>query len=136
MQLPSHSTKSRPVCSITYRPKLRSGAKIIGCSGGIWLTILTALELVQIISLMALIAAVQLMYDTTIWSGCAALKRAKASGGQLSAREQPASKSGSKTNLSRLRILAVSAMKWTPANTITSASVSAAWRESPRESPI
>ncbi|MNL25777.1 hypothetical protein D3C87_1472700 [compost metagenome] len=60
------------------------------------------------------------------------------SAGQLSARLQPAERSGKRTVLAGLRILAVSAMKWTPANTITSASVfSAAWasaRLSPRKS--
>ena len=52
-----------------------------------------------------------------------------------SASEQPASRSGSKTSLSGERIDAVSAMKWTPQKAIVSASASAAWRESPSESP-
>ena len=39
------------------------------------------------------------------------------------------------TVLSGARIEAVSAMKCTPQKTITSASVAAAWRESPSESP-
>ena len=39
------------------------------------------------------------------------------------------------TRLLGLRMAAVSAMKWTPQNTITSASVAAAWRDSPSESP-
>lgn len=52
-----------------------------------------------------------------------------------SASEQPAFGSGMSTVLSGQVILAVSAMKWTPANTITSASVRAASRARPRESP-
>jgi hypothetical protein len=53
-----------------------------------------------------------------------------------SEREQPASGSGMRTRFSGERIEAVSAMKWTPQKTITSASVLAAWRERPRESPM
>ena len=53
----------------------------------------------------------------------------------VAASEQPASRSGSSTVLSGERIAAVSAMKWTPQNTIVSASVAAAWRERPSESP-
>ena len=49
--------------------------------------------------------------------------------------EQPASRSGIRTVLSGDSTEAVSAMKWTPQNSITSASASAAWRESPSESP-
>jgi hypothetical protein len=52
-----------------------------------------------------------------------------------SASEQPASRSGSSTVLPGLRIEAVSAMKWTPQKAITSASVAAALRDSPSESP-
>ncbi len=51
---------------------------------------------------------------------------AKGGGGQRSDSEQPAVRSGSSTSLSGFRILAVSAMKWTPQKTITSASVFAA----------
>ena len=51
------------------------------------------------------------------------------------ASEQPASRSGISTVLSGLRIVAVSAMKWTPQKTIVAASVAAAWRERPSESP-
>ena len=53
-----------------------------------------------------------------------------------SASEQPARASGMSTVLSGLRILAVSAMKWTPQNTIVEASDSAAMRESASESPV
>ena len=52
-----------------------------------------------------------------------------------SASEQPASGSGSSTVLSGERIEAVSAMKCTPQNAITSASVRAACCESASESP-
>jgi hypothetical protein len=51
------------------------------------------------------------------------------------AREQPASGSGIRTVLSGERMAAVSAMKWTPQNTIADASVAAASCESPSESP-
>ena len=52
------------------------------------------------------------------------------------ASEQPASRSGISTVFSGLRILAVSAMKWTPAITITSASVAAPFCASASESPV
>ena len=51
------------------------------------------------------------------------------------ASEQPASRSGMSTVFSGARIDAVSAMKWTPQKTIAEASVAAASRDSPRESP-
>ena len=51
------------------------------------------------------------------------------------ASEQPASRSGSRTVFSGLRIEAVSAMKWTPQKAMTSSERAAAWRESPSESP-
>jgi hypothetical protein len=51
------------------------------------------------------------------------------------ASEQPARGSGISTVFSGERIAAVSAMKWTPQKTIVPASVAAAWRESPSESP-
>ncbi len=54
----------------------------------------------------------------------------------MSASEQPASRSGISTVFCGHRIDAVSAMKCTPQNTITSASVAAAaLRERPSESP-
>ena len=53
----------------------------------------------------------------------------------LSASEQPARASGISTVLEGFRILAVSAMKWTPASTITEASVFSASRASSRLSP-
>ena len=53
-----------------------------------------------------------------------------------SASEQPARLSGSKTVLAGFTSLAVSAMKSTPASTITSASVSLAMAASLSESPV
>jgi len=52
-----------------------------------------------------------------------------------SATEQSAPSSGSSTVFSGDRIAAVSAMKWTPQKTITSASVDAACCDRPSESP-
>jgi hypothetical protein len=63
------------------------------------------------------------------------VKAAKRSAGQPSESEHPASMSGSTTRRVGLRIFAVSAMKCTPANTITSAVVFAAACESCSESP-
>ena len=74
-------------------------------------------------------------YITTIAPGCFAFQARSWSAVIESASEQPASRSGSSTVLSGDRIEAVSAMKWTPQKAITSAPVSAAWRESPSESP-
>ncbi len=54
----------------------------------------------------------------------------------MSAIGQPASRRGSRTVFSGERIDALSAMKWTPQKTITSAGVFAASWESPRESPV
>ena len=51
------------------------------------------------------------------------------------ASEQPARRSGISTVFSGFRIFAVSAMKWTPASTITSASVRRRLRASARLSP-
>ena len=53
-----------------------------------------------------------------------------------SASEQPARASGISTVLSGARIFAVSAMKWTPQNTIVDAADSAAIRDSASESPV
>ena len=72
---------------------------------------------------------------TTTAPGCSAFHVRSSSAVIESASEQPASRSGISTVLSGERIEAVSAMKCTPQNTIASASVLAAWRESPRESP-
>ena len=51
------------------------------------------------------------------------------------ASEHPARRSGSSTVRPGQTIAAVSAMKWTPQKTIAAASVAAASRERPRESP-
>ncbi len=61
MQLPFHSTIGRPVFSMMYRPRFLSGAKMIGVSFGTLFTMAIAFELVQMMSLIALISAVQLM---------------------------------------------------------------------------
>ncbi len=53
----------------------------------------------------------------------------------VSASEQPACGSGISTVRSGARILAVSAMKYTPANTMTLAALAAASRDSASESP-
>ena len=74
-------------------------------------------------------------YITTIAPGCCAFQARSWSAVIESDSEHPASRSGISTVLSGDRIDAVSAMKWTPQNTIASASVAAAWRESPSESP-
>jgi len=52
-----------------------------------------------------------------------------------SASEQPAASSGMRTVLSGERILAVSAMKWTPQKMMVDCSASAAMRDRARESP-
>ena len=95
-------------------------------SFGIRLMMRSALLEVQMMSLSALISAEQLIYVTTIASGYWALNFLKASGGQESAKEQPALRSGKSTFFVGLTILAVSAIKCTPANTMMSALVFAA----------
>ena len=111
MQAPSQRIKSRPVLCATYRPKLASGAKIISLSAGMDSTIWTALDEVQMISVIALMSAEQLMYETTTAFGFAAFKAANSSTGTESANEQPALKSGTMTFFVGFRILAVSPMK-------------------------
>jgi hypothetical protein len=78
------------------------------------------------------------MYVMLTASGYLARHARKRSPGQPSAREHPAAMSGTTTMRSGFRIFAVSAMKWTPAKRMTSASVffaaCASWRESPRKS--
>ena len=73
-----------------------------------------------------------------MWSGYFSSQCANAGAGQPSASEQPASRSGTTTILSGFKIFAVSAMKCTPQNAITSALVDAAacesWSESPTKS--
>ena len=72
---------------------------------------------------------------TTSAPGCSAFQARSWSASIESLSEQPAPRSAISTFLSGQRIEAVSAMKWTPQKSITSASVAAAWRESPSESP-
>ena len=83
----------------------------------------------------AFTSAEVLTYPTAMWSGNSARHLRTSLAVIEAAREQPASRSGKSTFLSGERIAAVSAMKWTPQKTITSASVAAAWRERPNESP-
>ena len=64
-----------------------------------------------------------LTYITTIAPGCLAFQARSCGAVIESASEQPASRSGSSTVFSGHRIEAVSAMKCTPQNAITSASV-------------
>ena len=72
---------------------------------------------------------------TTSAPGCLAFHARSCSAVIESASEQPASMSGSSTVFSGDSTDAVSAMKCTPQNAITSASVSAACCERPSESP-
>src|SRR5208283_2919246 len=111
MQLPFHKSILRPVFFAKYAPRFLSGENRIGLSFGIWLMIFSALLDVQIISLRAFTSAEQLMYVIATWSGCISRNLLKSGAGHPSASEQPASRSGSKTNLSGLRIFAVSAIK-------------------------
>ena len=104
-------------------------------SRGIELTTFTAFALVQQMSLSAFTAAVELTYATTAASGWRAFSRCSDCRVTKSAIGQPARRSGISTSFSGERIFAVSAMKWTPQKTITSASVAAASCDSPSESP-
>ena len=72
---------------------------------------------------------------TTRAAGCSAFQARSWSASIESESEQPASGSGIRTVLPGERIDAVSAMKCTPQKAIASASVAAAWRERPSESP-
>src|SRR5207247_7751823 len=90
---------------------------------------------VQQYSLSALTSAVVFTYETTTAPGCSAFQSRNCSAVIEAASEQPASRSGISTVLSGDRILAVSAMKWTPQNTIATESVAAASRDRPSESP-
>ena len=95
----------------------------------------TAFDEVQQMSVSAFTAAVVLTYETTSASGCSAFHSASCSALMESASEHPASASGMRTVFSGERILADSAMKCTPQNTIVEASTVAARRASARESP-
>src|SRR5690606_21011229 len=97
--------------------------------------IFSALEEVQMISLKAFTSAEQLMYEITTCPGYLSLNALNKAAGALSAREHPAWRSGKRTFFSGQRILAVSAIKWTPAKPMISASVPAAFCDRPRLSP-
>ena len=60
-QEPGQSTMSRPVCLITQRPSCWSGAKMIGWPSATLRTIRSALLDVQMMSLSAFTAALQLI---------------------------------------------------------------------------
>ncbi len=64
------------------------------------------------------------------------MNRSNAGAGQLSESEHPALRSGSSTSRPGLRMAAVSAMKCTPQNTMTSARVFSAACASARLSPM
>ncbi len=108
---------------------------MMGRSRGIDSTTFTALDDVQQMSDSAFTSAVEFTYVTTAASGCSALRRFSAVAVTKSAMGHPARRSGMSTVFRGDRILAVSAMKWTPQKTMTSASVAAASCESPSESP-
>src|ERR671910_853488 len=86
-------------------------------------------------SVSALTSAEVLTYMTTMAPGCWAFQERSWAASIDSESEQPAPRSAIRTVFSGERIEAVSAMKWTPQNSITEASVAAAWRERPSESP-
>ncbi|CAA0134003.1 Uncharacterised protein [Mycolicibacterium vanbaalenii] len=86
-------------------------------------------------SVSAFTAAVVLTYETTTASGYSAFHARNSSAVIESASEHPARWSGISTVLAGERILAVSAMKCTPQNTIVSSGASAAMRDSASESP-
>src|SRR3954453_18290099 len=98
-------------------------------------TTATAFDDVTQKSVSAFTAAEVLTYMTTTAPGCLAFHARSCSAVMESAREQPASASGSSTVLSGHRMEAVSAMKCTPQKAITSASEAAARCERPSESP-
>ncbi len=112
-----------------------SGRKSTSRSSGRDATTSTALEEVQQISDSAFTAAEVLTYATTIPPGCSSRHFRTSAAVMVSAREQPAARSGNRTVRSGASSFAVSAMKWTPQNTITSASLRAANRDRARESP-
>src|SRR3954454_6818978 len=86
-------------------------------------------------SVSAFTSAVVFTYITTIAPGCCAFQARNCSALIESASEQPAPMSGSSTVFSGESTDAVSAMKCTPQNAMTGASVAAACWERPSESP-
>ncbi len=107
---------------------------MIFLSGSDW-TILTAFADVQQMSVSAFTSAVVLTYDTTGAPGCSALSSLRDSTSTMAAIGHLAFGFGCRTVLSGFSILADSAMKSTPQNTMTLASVFEACTESPYESP-
>ncbi len=71
----------------------------------------SAFEEVQMTSESAFTSAEQLTYETATSPGWRSRQALKATGGQESASEHPAARSGKTTTRSGFRILAVSAMK-------------------------
>ena len=61
MHTPGHSSISRLNLRLRYPPRCRSGPKMIFWSSGIWLMIVSALELVTITSESAFTSVEQLM---------------------------------------------------------------------------
>src|SRR5687768_7493231 len=136
MHVPFQRISFLPVFFSSHLPRLRSGANMISFSFGILLITCTAFEEVQQISVSVFNSAVQFTYDTTTASGCISLNFLKSGAGHESASEQPAFKSGNTTFLCGDNILAVSAIKCTPANAMISASVEAACCDNPKLSPM
>src|SRR5271169_6305611 len=120
---------------MTHSPRFSSGTNNRSRSFGAAATIRSALPLVTITSHNAFTAALQLMYAIVQKFGFVACNAANLGAGQLSSSEQPAFLSGSTTILFGFKIFAVSAMKCTPQNTMTSAFVLAACCDNPSESP-
>src|SRR5262249_24642211 len=119
----------------TCAPRNWSGQNSTSRSAGIDSPTSTALDDVQHTSVSAFTSAVVFTYETTTAPGWSAFQARRPAASIESASEQPALTSGINTVLSGLRILAVSAMKCTPQNTIVSASLAAAIRDSASESP-
>ena len=134
-QHPSHTVISTSgSCAAIHRPRFRSGPKRTRGAPR-ERTTSTALAEVQQTSVSALTSADEFTYITTGTPGFSAFHAASCSAVIMSAIGQPASARGSNTVLPGARMAAVSAMKRTPASTITSAPTVAARRASSRESP-
>ena len=133
---PAHTRRfDRPVTRLTCAPRNWSGRNSTSRSSGIAATTSAAFAEVQQTSASALTSALVFTYATTAAPGCSAFQARSWAAVMLSASEQPAPASGISTVRSGERILAVSAMKYTPHSTITAAELAAASRASARESP-
>ena len=135
-QWPFHKVNLRFVFLIKNFPNNLSGANKIGLFLGMLLIIFSALEDVHIISDIAFTSAEQLIYDTKVWWGCCCTHALKSCEAALSANEHPASMSGIITVFDGFNILAVSLIKCTQQNKITSALVVWAYWANARLSPI